>query len=138
MDYTICVAKTKALISCAVTVADLLLCSCLCKIQVVSWCSSIYGAIFFYLVKVLIGFNCVWRFIRVVLLVHEGSGCQSNIKADCLNLLSRPAPVMTIVEILWKAVHGHLFHKRISRFVSLKINDLGIYRTITLYKLPEK
>ena len=99
MDYTICVAKTKALISCAVTIADLLLCSCICKIKVFSWCSSIYGAkLFFYLVKVLIGFNCVWRFIRVVL--HVGSGCQSNIKADYLNLLSRPAPVMTIVEIL--------------------------------------
>ena len=62
-------------------------------VQLNIWCKF-----FFYLVKVLIGFNCVWRFIRVVL--HVGSGCQSNIKADCLNLLSRPAPVMTIVEIL--------------------------------------
>ena len=52
----------------------------------------------FYLLKVLNGFNCVWWFIRVVL--HVGSGCHSNIKADCLNLLSRPAPVITRVEIL--------------------------------------
>ena len=52
----------------------------------------------FYLLKVLNGFNCVWWFIRVVL--HVGSGCQFNIKADCLNLLSRPAPVITRVEIL--------------------------------------
>ena len=100
MDYTICVAKTKALISCAVTVADLLICSfalAYAKYRF-SHGAAQYMVHFFYLVKVLIGFNCVWRFIRVVL--HVGSGCQSNIKADCLNLLSRPAPVMTIVEIL--------------------------------------
>ena len=46
----------------------------------------------FYLLKVSNGFNCVSWFIMVVL--HVGSGCQSNIKADCLNLLSRPAPVI--------------------------------------------
>ena len=91
------------------------------------WCKNK-----FYLVKVLKRFNCVWWFIGVVL--HIGSGCQSNIKSDCLNLLSRPVPVITIVETLLKADHSHLFDNLISRFVSLKINDLEIYRTTTLYK----
>ena len=93
------------------------------------WCKNN-----FYLVKVLKGFNCVWWFIRVVL--HVGSGCQSNIKADCLDLFSRPAPAITRVEILYEV--DHLYDKLTSRFVSLKINDLGSYRTTTLYKLPEK
>ena len=94
------------------------------------WCKNK-----FYLVKVFKGFNCVWWFIRLVL--HVGSGCQSNIKADCLDLFRQPAPAITRVEILYE-VH-HLFDKLTSRFVSLKINDLGSYRTTTtLYKLPEK
>ena len=99
MDYTICVAKTKALISCAVTgccSAPLLLHmqnTGFLMVQLNIWCKNK-----FYLVNGLNGFNCVWRFSRVVL--HVGSGCQSNIKADCLNLLSRPAPVITRVEIL--------------------------------------
>ena len=33
-----------------------------------------------------------------MVVLHVGSGCQSNIKADCLNLLSRPAPVITRVK----------------------------------------
>ena len=88
----------------------------------------------FYLVKVLKGFYCVWWFIRVVL--HVGSGCQSNIKADCLDLFSRPAPAITRVEILYQV--DHFYDKLTSRFVSLEINGLGNYRTRTLYKLPEK
>ena len=95
---------------------------------------NIWCKIKFHLVMVLRRFNCVWWFIRVVL--HVGSGCQSNIKADCLDLLSRPAPVITRVEIPYKA--DHLFDKLTSRFVSLKINDLGIYRLATLYKTCTK
>ena len=99
MDYTICVAKTKALISCAVTgclSAPLLLHmqdTGFLMVQLNIWCKNK-----FYLVKMLNGFYCVWWFFRVVL--HVGSDCQSNIKADCLNLLSRPATVITSVEIL--------------------------------------
>ena len=58
------------------------------------WCKNK-----FYLVKVLKGFNCLWWFIRVV--IHAGSGCQSNIKADCLDLFSQPAPAITRIEILY-------------------------------------
>ena len=91
----------------------------------------------FYLVKVLKGFKfCVWWFIRVVL--HVGSGCQSNIKADCefVWICSVDLPLQLPVKILYEV--DHVFDKLTSRFVSLKINDLGIYRTTTLYKLPEK
>ena len=49
---------------------------------------------------------------------HVGSGCQSNIKADCLDLFRRPAPAITRVEILYDM--DHLFDKLTSRFVSLK------------------
>ena len=64
-------------------------------VQLNIWCKINFTLLF---VKVLNGFNCVWWLIKVVL--HVGSGCQSNIKADCLNLLSRPAPVIIRVEIL--------------------------------------
>ena len=74
------------------------------------------------------GFNCVWWFIRVV--VPVGSGCQSNIKADCLDLFSRPAPAITRVKILYEV--DNLFDKLTYRFISLKINDLGSYNN-TLY-----
>ena len=40
------------------------------------------------------------------------------------------------VKILYEV--DHVFDKLTSRFVRLKINDLGSYRTTTLYKLPEK
>ena len=117
MDYTICVAKTKALISCPVTVwliASLLSHmqnTCFLMMRLNIWCKNK-----FYLVKVLKGFNCVWWFIRVVL--HVGSVCQSDIRlSDCLDLFRRPAPAITRVEILYEV---DLFNKLTSRFVSLK------------------
>ena len=79
------------------------------------------------------GFNCVWWFIRVVL--HVGSVCQSDIRL-IVDLFKRPAHAITRVEILYEV---DFFNKLTSRFVSLKINDLGSYKkTTTLYKLPER
>ena len=45
-------------------------------------------------------------------------------------------PLQLPVKILYEV--DQVFDKLTSRFVSLKINDLGSYRTTTLYKLPEK
>ena len=125
MDYTICVAKTKALISCAVTVKLIssllshMQNTCFLMMRLNIWCKNklnIWCKNKFYLVKVLKGFYCVWWFIRVVL--HVGSVCQSDIRlSDCLDLFRRPAPAITRVEILYEV---DLFNKLTSRFVSLK------------------
>ena len=69
------------------------------------WCKNK-----FYLVSVLKGFKfCVWWFIRVVL--HVGSGCHSNIKADCefVWICSVDLPLHLPVKILYEV--DHVFDK---------------------------
>ena len=90
--------------------------TCFLMMRLNIWCKNK-----FYL-KELKGFNCVWWFIRVV--QHVGSVCQSDIRL-IVDLFRRPAPAITRVEILYEV---DLFNKPTSRFVSLKINDLGSYK----------
>ena len=62
-------------------------------------------------------------------MVYQGCPtCRFCLSIDCLDLFRRPAPAAAItrVEILYEV---DLFNKLISRFVSLKINDLGSYKS---------